>query len=349
MVHAAHLVTTEVPPGYDVDDEGFAYSAVSYPVEIVSYDQEWCLKGAKGIQEEVEDGTSMILDTGCTKAMCSRHAYLLMRQGLSEDRVELLPDSSTFNFANGQKALAREKCRIWFSYEPPLFTDFSIIIDEGKVPFLMSLPQMKNLGVSLDLRGTPEKHDPPQPIAAEPAIPPPAAEKKYRLLAGQKVPPAQLHQRTAERNKPEVKGPEEQGAEPAALPPPVHQVPAEGAPEPPLPPEGDEGEALPQRELNLDGLIPPPLVKLHQRLSKRTELLKLHLKHYHMSSAQFRRRTSEVYLPEGIYRLYESVVKECETCQKTKPAPPRSRFSGVRARELAMWCSWTTVRSNTWR
>ena len=70
--------------------------------------------------------------------------------------MELLPDASTFNFANGQKALAREKCRIWFSYEPPLFTDFSII-DEGKVPFLMSLPQMKNLGVSLDLRGTPEK------------------------------------------------------------------------------------------------------------------------------------------------------------------------------------------------
>ena len=215
---------------------------------------------AKGIQEEVENGTSMILDTGCKKAMCSRHAYLLMRQGLSEDRVELLPDSSTFNFANGQKALAREKCRIWFSYEPPLFTDFSII-DEGKVPFLMSLPQTKNLGVSLDLRGTPEKilfhtgflkgqgvplhrnraghltldvneicrkarlsaergrqlhaassfpavadepsvipiPDPPQPIAAEPAVPPPAVEKKYRLPSGQKVPPAHLHQRAASR------------------------------------------------------------------------------------------------------------------------------------------------------
>ena len=37
-----------------------------------------------------------------------------------------------------------------------MFTDFSII-DEGKVPFLMSLPQMKNLSVSLDLRGTPER------------------------------------------------------------------------------------------------------------------------------------------------------------------------------------------------
>ena len=76
------------------------------------------------------------------------------------------------------------------------------------------------------------------------------------------------------------------------------------------------------------------MVKLHQRLSRRTELLKLHLKHYHMSSAQFRRRTSELYLPEGIYRMYENVVKECEICQKTKPAPPRSRFSGVRAKEF---------------
>ena len=41
-----------------------------------------------------------------------------------------------------------------------------------------------------------------------------------------------------------------------------------------------------------------------------------------MSSAQFRRRTSELYLPEGVYRLYDSVVKACEICQKTKSAPP---------------------------
>ena len=210
----------------------------------------------------------------------------------------------------------------------------------------MSLPQMKNLGISLDLRGTPEKilfhtgflkgqgvplhrnraghltldvneickkaklsadkgrqlhaassfpavadvpsetpsHDPPQPVAAEPAIPPPAGEKRYRLPAGQKVPPAQLHQRAdqraAERNKPEVKGPEEQGAEPAAaVPPLVPPVPAEGAPVPPLPQEGEEGEVLPQGELNLDGLIPPPLAKLHQRLSKRTSLEALSYEH----------------------------------------------------------------------
>ena len=89
-----------------VDDDGIAYSAISFPYDMISSNKEWCLKGAKGVQEEVEDGTSMILDTGCTKAMCSRHAYLLMREGLSEGQVALLPDSSTSNFANGQKALA---------------------------------------------------------------------------------------------------------------------------------------------------------------------------------------------------------------------------------------------------
>ena len=281
-----------------VDDDGFAYSAISFPYDMISSNKEWCLKGNKGVQEEVEDGTSMILDTGCTKAMCSRHAYLLMREGLSEGQVELLPDSSTLNFANGQKALAREKCRIWFSYEPPLWTDFSII-DEGKVPFLTSLPQMKNLGVSLDLRGTPERilfhtgflkgqgvplhrnraghltldvmeicrkatasahkgrqlqaassfpatadepseapsQSAPPPIAAEPAVPPPAVEKKYRLPSGQRMPATDLYkradQRAAIRRQPaEVKGQEEKGAEPeAAVPPPVPaEVPVEGAP-----------------------------------------------------------------------------------------------------------------------
>ena len=75
-------------------------------------------------------------------------AFHDMKPGLSDDQVELLPDASTFNFANGQQALARE-VQDMVSYKPPLFTDFSVI-DEGKVP-------LKNLGVSLDLGGTPER------------------------------------------------------------------------------------------------------------------------------------------------------------------------------------------------
>ena len=67
-------------------------------------------KGAKEAASEDSDGTVVILDAGCRKAMC----------GLSNGQVKLLPDSSTFNFANAQQALASEKCRVWFSYEPPL-------------------------------------------------------------------------------------------------------------------------------------------------------------------------------------------------------------------------------------
>ena len=36
-----------------LDEDGFAYSAVSYPLEIVSYDQEWCLKGTKGSKKKL--------------------------------------------------------------------------------------------------------------------------------------------------------------------------------------------------------------------------------------------------------------------------------------------------------
>ena len=92
-----------------------------------------------------------------------------------------------------------------------------------------------------------------------------------------------------------------------------------------IPPDDDK--VLPDKELNLDGMVPPPLVKLHKRLAKRSKLLKLHLKHYHVSTAQFRRRTSELYFPEGVYRAYDGVVKDCEVCQKTKPAPPPASFA----------------------
>ena len=158
----------------------------------------------------------------------------------------------------------------------------------------MSLPQMKNLGVSLDLRGTPEKilfhtgflkgqgvplhrnraghltldvneickkarlsadrgrplhaassfpavadepsvipiPDPPPLVAAEPVIPQPAVEKKYRYdcLRGRRchkhICTSRGDQRAAERRQPEVQGREEQGAEPAAVPPPVQRAPA---------------------------------------------------------------------------------------------------------------------------
>ena len=77
--------------------------------------------------------------------------------------------------------------------------------------------------------------------------------------------------------------------------------------------------------------IPISLRRIHQKLENEAELLKLHLKHYHMSLEQFKRRTSALNLPNSVYSKYELVVKKCEACMETKPAPSRSRTSGLRA------------------
>ena len=49
------------------------------------------------------------------------------------------------------------------------------------------------------------------------------------------------------------------------------------------------------------------------RLRKPEELLKLHLKPYHMSPAQFRHRTSSLRLPEEVHDQYKEVVKVVNT------------------------------------
>ena len=45
----------------------------------------------------------------------------------------------------------------------------------------------------------------------------------------------------------------------------------------------------------------------------------------------FMKRTSALNLPKHIYQRYETIVKKCESCQKSKPAPERSKVTGMRA------------------
>ena len=68
-----------------------------------------------------------------------------------------------------------------------------------------------------------------------------------------------------------------------------------------------------------------------EKLNNDVELYKLHVKHYHMSSAQFRRRTSMLGLPGGIYDKYDRIVKGCRVCSTSVPTPPRARIAGLRA------------------
>ena len=68
-------------------------------------------------------------------------------------KCEILPTSGKFNFANSQTTTCTEKMRIWFPTTPPVSTDFDIV-EEGNVPLLMPLIQMKTLRFNCEL--TPE-------------------------------------------------------------------------------------------------------------------------------------------------------------------------------------------------
>ena len=107
--------------------------------------------------------------------------------------------------------------------------------------------------------------------------------------------------------------PAEAPAEPVLLPPPPV----------PEPPPGDE--------VNKQRLLAKARSRLVERMRDDATLRSLHLKHYHMSFLQFRCRTSHLGLPPDVFERFERIVKTCEYCMKTKPAPQRSRVSGLRS------------------
>ena len=66
------------------------------------------------------------------------------------------------------------------------------------------------------------------------------------------------------------------------------------------------------------------------KLLDERNLIDLHLKHHHMSTSQFKKRTTYWDRPENVYDLYQHVVKTCPFCNSTKPRPDRSHLSGLR-------------------
>ena len=77
--------------------------------------------------------------------------------------------------------------------------------------------------------------------------------------------------------------------------------------------------------------LTPAYRKMIKRLDDKVELYKLHVKHYHMSPTQFRRRTSMLNLPGRIYEKYEDVFNKCRVCSMSVAPPPRAKISGIRA------------------
>ena len=86
-----------------------------------------------------------------------------------------------------------------------------------------------------------------------------------------------------------------------------------------------------KKEPSPKGTLSLALQRIHDKLQSSTELLKLHLKPYHMSTEQFKRRTSALKLPKEIYDKFDQITKSCDTCSKAKIAPSRAKVSGIRS------------------
>ena len=68
-----------------------------------------------------------------------------------------------------------------------------------------------------------------------------------------------------------------------------------------------------------------PLRNIANKMFYESNMRDLHLKHYHMSTAQFKKRTTHLDIPGNFYDLYQHVVKTCPFCNSIKPRPERSR------------------------
>ena len=88
------------------------------------------------------------------------------------------------------------------------------------------------------------------------------------------------------------------------------------------------GEALESRRISL--LLPgqeisrvsPTFQRMLEKLRSDGEFYKLHLKHYPMSPAQFRRRICMLGLHGEIYDRYDRIIKSCKICSPSVPSPP---------------------------
>jgi len=99
----------------------------------------------------------------------------------------------------------------------------------------------------------------------------------------------------------------------------------------------EDDEALPisqKKDPKIKADLPLALRRIREKLDSPVELYKLHLKHCHMSTEQFRKRTPALKIPEDIYAKYDLIVKQCDTCQREKRGPSRSKISGMRNSEI---------------
>ncbi|CAE7432177.1 lgrC, partial [Symbiodinium microadriaticum] len=316
--------------------------------------------------------TAMVLDLGCTRAMASRVAARFCDDnpncGIWYTIAETM---SQFTFANSESTKRKQKLIIcMYDREYAVQSTEFDIVEQGHVPILMSLPQMRNLRLHLAhtwylISLTSVRRTRYEPKEGAVPIPLEYLDNKRKTITelskGKNVaheddwrspePPTskvtepwkgRLDLLMKNLAKVSLKTAQREQEHPESL----HQV--AGAPlapeddpdlqecEPSLPEEPDISALEPRRiALPLPGQevsrASPQYQRMLEKLNNDVELYKLHVKHYHMSSAQFRRRTSMLGLPGEIYDKYDRIVKGCRVCSTSVPTPPRARIAGLRA------------------
>ena len=301
--------------------------------------------------------TYVVLDLGCTRSMGSRKAIDAFAEAAPAYGISLVfhPCKTTFVFADSETSEVAEKCIVHFPTRPPCSTEIDVL-EQGTVPILMSLPQMQNLGMSLNLHAKGNTitcpafglYDSPTETSTSGHIVIDLGSIQYYPIGPTKTPtrgvtfaarqdrdpdcPACRGQHRKHTCRKEAQG--EVSRERAADPPESEE--AEVIPEPPgleqFPPP--PVPTVEDKRSNDDRLAQKSLQNLIAKLDKEKNLEELHVKHCHMSTAQFKKRTTHLALPGRIYDLYDFVVKKCKFCNTRQPRPQRSRVSGLRAEEF---------------
>ena len=96
--------------------------------------------------------THVVLDLGCTRSIGSRAVFRRFQKhalyyGIT---TELCSCNKSSVIANSETETCLESCIIHFPTAPPCSTRVDVL-ETGNVPILFSLPQMKNLGTTIEL------------------------------------------------------------------------------------------------------------------------------------------------------------------------------------------------------
>ena len=97
--------------------------------------------------------TYAILDNGCTRSMGSWHAIQRFTQAIEPMKdvtsYQYIPAETKFTFANGETAKVNWTLHLRYHTTPPCSTNIDVL-EQGTVPILLSISQMRNLYMTIE-------------------------------------------------------------------------------------------------------------------------------------------------------------------------------------------------------